>query len=68
MKRYIALAMGVGVLAVTGCQPQPTPEDRLDEYVGHWNEQEFTAMYEDYLTQGSKEAFPRKRSMHGSNN
>jgi len=58
MKRYIAIAAGAGVLAMAGCQPQPTPEDRLDEYVGHWNEQEFAAMYEDYLSQGSKEAFP----------
>lgn len=58
MKRYIAIAAGAGVLAMAGCQPQPTPEDRLSEYVGHWNEQAFTAMYEDYLTQGSKEAFP----------
>ncbi|PKG45918.1 MULTISPECIES: penicillin-binding transpeptidase domain-containing protein [unclassified Planococcus (in: firmicutes)] len=60
MKRYIAIAAGAGVLAMAGCQPQPTPEDRLSEYVGHWNEQEFTAMYEDYLTQGSKEAFPQE--------
>lgn len=60
MKRYIAIAAGAGVLAMAGCQPQPTPEDRLDEYVGHWNEQEFTAMYEDYLTQGSKEVFPQE--------
>lgn len=58
MKRYIAIAAGAGVLALAGCQPQPTPEDRLDEYVGHWNEQDFTVMYEDYLTEGSKEAFP----------
>ncbi|WP_404467201.1 penicillin-binding transpeptidase domain-containing protein [Planococcus rifietoensis] len=58
MKRYIAIAAGAGVLAMAGCQPQPTPEDRLGEYVGHWNDQDFAAMYEDYLAQGSKEAFP----------
>ncbi|MGM0899047.1 MAG: penicillin-binding transpeptidase domain-containing protein [Bacillota bacterium] len=58
MKRYIAMGAGAGLLLIAGCQPQPTPEDRLDEYVGHWNEQDFTVMYEDYLTQGSKEAFP----------
>ncbi|MFP3322602.1 penicillin-binding transpeptidase domain-containing protein [Planococcus sp. SIMBA_160] len=60
MKRYIAMAAGAGALALSGCQPQPTPQDRLDEYVGHWNEQEFAVMYEDYLTEGSKEAFPQE--------
>lgn len=60
MKRYIAMAAGAGALALSGCQPQPTPQDRLDEYVGHWNEQEFAVMYEDYLTEGSKETFPQE--------
>ncbi|MFP8784431.1 penicillin-binding transpeptidase domain-containing protein [Planococcus plakortidis] len=60
MKRYITIAVGAGALALSGCQPQPTPQDRLDEYVGHWNGQDFTAMYEGYLTQSSKEAFPQE--------
>ncbi|ANU16517.1 peptidoglycan glycosyltransferase [Planococcus maritimus] len=58
MKRYIAMAAGASALILSACQPQPTPQDRLDEYVDHWNEQDFAAMYEDYLTEGSKETFP----------
>ncbi|QMT18288.1 penicillin-binding transpeptidase domain-containing protein [Planococcus maritimus] len=58
MKRYIAMAAGASALILSACQPQPTPQDRLDEYVSHWNEQDFTAMYENYLTEVSKETFP----------
>ncbi|WP_271853740.1 penicillin-binding transpeptidase domain-containing protein [Planococcus maritimus] len=58
MKRYIAMTAGASALILSACQPQPTPQDRLDEYVDHWNEQDFAAMYEDYLTEGSKETFP----------
>ncbi|MBT2583382.1 penicillin-binding transpeptidase domain-containing protein [Planococcus sp. ISL-109] len=58
MKLYIGMAIGAGVLFMAGCQPQPSPEDRLNEYIGHWNEQDFTVMYGEFLAQGSREAFP----------
>lgn len=59
MKRYIGVAAGAGLLLmVAGCQPQPTPEDRLNEYIGHWNGQDFQVMYEEFLTQGSREEYP----------
>ena len=60
MKRYIAMTAGASALILSACQPQPTPQDRLDEYVSHWNEQDFAAMYEAYLTEASKETFPQE--------
>lgn len=61
MKRYIGIVAGAGLLLVAGCQPQPTPQDRLDEYIGHWNEQDFSVMHEEFLTAGSRETFPADR-------
>ncbi len=58
MKRYIGMTMGAGLLFLAGCQEQPSPEDRLNEYIGHWNAQEFPVMYEEFLTQSSREEFP----------
>jgi cell division protein FtsI/penicillin-binding protein 2 len=45
------------LILLTGCQEKVTPEDRLAEYVGHWNKGDFAAMYSEYLTKGTKETF-----------
>ena len=34
-----------------------TPEDRLSAYVNLWNDAEFTKMYDEYVSEASKEAF-----------
>ncbi|WP_422122595.1 penicillin-binding transpeptidase domain-containing protein [Planococcus sp. X10-3] len=51
----IFLAAAVSLLA--GCQEQATPEDRLAEYIAHWNDIEFEEMYEQYLNEGTKNTF-----------
>ncbi len=45
------------VILLTGCQEKATPEERLAEYVGHWNKGDFATMYKDYLNKGTKEVF-----------
>ncbi len=45
------------VILLTGCQEEATPEERLAEYVSHWNKGDFAAMYKDYLNKGTKEVF-----------
>ncbi|HSO57722.1 MAG TPA: NTF2-like N-terminal transpeptidase domain-containing protein, partial [Paenisporosarcina sp.] len=45
------------VILLTGCQEEATPEERLAEYVNHWNKGNFAAMYKDYLNNGTKEVF-----------
>lgn len=46
------------VAVLAGCQEKTTPEERLAEYISHWNKGEFADMYNDYLNAGTKEAFP----------
>ena len=45
------------LILLAGCNDKETPEDRLKEYVGHWNKGDFAAMYSDYLNQETKETF-----------
>lgn len=45
------------LLLVAGCQPEPTPEDRLQAYIAHWNNGEFSEMYTDFLNKGTKETY-----------
>lgn len=55
-KITIILALAFLVL-LAGCQPSPTPEDRLKAYIDHWNNAEFTEMYSAYLNKGTKDAY-----------
>src|SRR5690606_2658005 len=55
-KFSIILALAV-LLFLAGCQQQATPEDRLKEYIEHWNNGEFSEMYTAYLNSGTKEAY-----------
>ncbi|MFB4167810.1 penicillin-binding transpeptidase domain-containing protein [Virgibacillus sp. JSM 102003] len=46
MKRIIALLPLLLLLIVTACSnDEVTPQERFDQYVKHWNEQEFNEMY-----------------------
>lgn len=55
-KLAIILALAFLVF-LAGCQPKASPEERLKEYIGHWNKEEFSEMYSTYLNQGTKEAY-----------
>lgn len=55
-KFSIILALAV-LIFLAGCQQQATPEDRLKEYIEHWNNGEFSEMYTAYLNSGTKEAY-----------
>lgn len=56
-KMWIAIAAVLVLALLAGCQQQATPEDRIKEYISHWNEGEFAEMYETYLNAGTKEAY-----------
>lgn len=45
------------ILLLTACQEQPSPEDRIAEYIDLWNDLEFEEMYGQYLNEGTKNAF-----------
>ncbi|MGE6486969.1 penicillin-binding transpeptidase domain-containing protein [Paenisporosarcina sp. NPDC076898] len=45
---------------LTGCRDQVTPEERLKEYVGHWNKGDFDAMYSGFLNKETKDIFGEK--------
>lgn len=55
-KLSIILALAF-LLFLAGCQQQATPEDKLKEYIEHWNNGEFSEMYSSYLNTGTKEAY-----------
>jgi hypothetical protein len=58
MKKGLMCVMSLlFVILLIGCQEKVTPEERLAEYVGHWNKGDFAAMYKDYLNKGTKEVF-----------
>ncbi|MGO1059451.1 penicillin-binding transpeptidase domain-containing protein [Planococcus sp. FY231025] len=56
-KSWIAIAAVLVVVLLAGCQQQATPEDRIKEYISHWNKGEFAEMYENYLNDGTKGAY-----------
>lgn len=62
MKRGLSVFIALLCIAfvLTGCRDQVTPEDRLKEYVGHWNKGDFAAMYSGYLNKETKEIFGEK--------
>ena len=56
-KMIIAVMAAVFLLVLAGCNKQATPEDRLAEYISHWNKSEFTEMYDEYLNESTKGAY-----------
>ncbi len=58
MRRGIwALLVLLFLVLLSGCQGKVTPEERLAEYVKHWNKAEFTEMYSNYLNNETKKTF-----------
>ncbi|AOV07117.1 penicillin-binding transpeptidase domain-containing protein [Sporosarcina ureilytica] len=50
------------LLALVACsKKEDTPVDRLSAYVDLWNEAKFTEMYDDYITESSKEVFGKEQ-------
>lgn len=60
-KRLIGVFSLLFLILLTGCQEKVTPEDRLAEYVGHWNKGKFEDMYNDYLSQETKTIFAAEK-------
>lgn len=58
-KSWIAIAAVLVLVLLAGCQQQATPEDRIKEYISHWNKGEFAEMYENYLNDGTKGAYDK---------
>ncbi|TWT25092.1 penicillin-binding transpeptidase domain-containing protein [Planomicrobium sp. CPCC 101110] len=56
-KRLLGIISLLCLFLLGACQQQATPEDRLKEYIGQWNEGNFAEMYSAYLNQGTKEAY-----------
>lgn len=56
-KTWIAIAAVLVLVLLAGCQQQATPEDRIKEYISHWNKGEFAEMYERYLSDGTRGAY-----------
>ncbi|QCJ44815.1 penicillin-binding transpeptidase domain-containing protein [Bacillus sp. S3] len=52
MKKILAILFLL--LVVAGCSKEPTPEERLSEYIALWNKQKFDKMY-DYLSKDAKQ-------------
>lgn len=59
-KRLLGVISLFCLFLLAACQQQATPEDRLKEYIGQWNEGNFAEMYGTYLNEGSKEAYSTK--------
>lgn len=61
MKKILLGILAVALLAaLSGCREKATPEDRLADYISHWNKGDFTDMYSGFLTQETKDAFPEE--------
>ncbi|GIN85836.1 penicillin-binding protein 3 [Heyndrickxia sporothermodurans] len=54
-KAIFIMAMLLFVLAA--CEKEPSPNDRMDDYVKLWDKKNFEKMYNDYLSMGAKKDF-----------
>lgn len=54
--RYIGIFLIV-IAILAACSKKETPEDRLSAYIKLWNDAEFTKMYDEYISEASKDAF-----------
>ncbi|KZE36120.1 peptidoglycan glycosyltransferase [Bhargavaea cecembensis] len=57
MKKILLGTVIILLVFLAGCRDQPTPEDRLAEYISHWNKGDYAVMYESYLTAKTKDDF-----------
>lgn len=56
-KRLITVSLILFLIVLTGCTKKSTPEERLKEYISHWNKSDFAEMYNDYLNTETKDTF-----------
>ncbi|MGE8204592.1 penicillin-binding transpeptidase domain-containing protein [Heyndrickxia sp. NPDC080065] len=56
MKKVIFI-VGLFLLILAGCEKEPSPNDRLNEYVKLWDKSNFEKMYNNYLSTSSKKEF-----------
>ncbi|PPA70950.1 penicillin-binding transpeptidase domain-containing protein [Jeotgalibacillus proteolyticus] len=64
MKNKLSIFLFLAAAAVLGgCTEQETPDNRLDEYISLWNEQDFSAMYSDYTAAESKDLYTEEQSV-----
>ncbi|MCG3089784.1 penicillin-binding transpeptidase domain-containing protein [Sporosarcina cyprini] len=45
------------IFILAGCEKKPTPVERLEAYVDHWNKHDFKQMYNQFLTNETKQEF-----------
>ena len=57
MKKTLFITAIFLLVFLAGCRDKPTPEDRLEEYISHWNKGGFAVMYDGYLTEKTKKDF-----------
>lgn len=58
-RRWLAALFIFSLIVVTGCTKEEpaTPDARLQEYVELWRKNDFTKMYDEYVTEGTKATF-----------
>ncbi|KIL50929.1 penicillin-binding transpeptidase domain-containing protein [Jeotgalibacillus campisalis] len=61
-KAIIGSFLFTGVVFLAGCSDPVTPDERLEEYIKLWNDQEFDQMYSDYTSADTKETFTKEES------
>ncbi|MDG5472245.1 penicillin-binding transpeptidase domain-containing protein [Jeotgalibacillus sp. ET6] len=61
-KALIGSFLFTGVLFLAGCSDPVTPDERLEEYINLWNNQEFDQMYSDYTSADTKETFTKEEA------
>jgi len=45
------------IVVLVACSKKETPEERLSAYIKLWNDAEFTKMYDEFVSEASKDAF-----------
>ncbi|MGD7045905.1 penicillin-binding transpeptidase domain-containing protein [Jeotgalibacillus proteolyticus] len=61
-KALIGTFLFTGVVFLAGCSDPVTPDERLEEYIDLWNDQEFDQMYSEYTSADTKETFTKEES------
>lgn len=60
MRRIVGFLFLLFVVVLASCSKEPTPDERLSEYIALWNQQKFAKMY-DYLSTDAKEDITKQK-------
>ncbi|SFA87893.1 penicillin-binding protein [Lentibacillus halodurans] len=61
MKKIALIFSLLSLFLITACSnDEPTPQDRFDQYISHWNNQEFSEMY-NMITDESVKTYPTEK-------